>query len=205
MPRFARVNLQGKLSRYATSKDIILALCGVVNQDQVLNHAVEFTGDAVNTLSVADRLTIANMTTEWGALCGVFPTDGRLIDWYRERSRLFPDHPRINEKRIHSLKRFKADPDAKYHVDIDLDVSSIQPHVAGPNAVKKLQPVTSLHSVEIQKAYLVSCTNSRLQDLEAAAEVLKGRRIQSGVEFYISAASKGVLTAAIQNGLIFLS
>jgi homoaconitate hydratase len=215
VPPVARVMLTGKLRPGATGKDVIITLCGHFNEDQVLNHAVEFLDDGVASLSLDDRLTIANMTTEWGALAGVFPIDQVTIDWLLQRARFVAErgpagvpsdadgggeHPRLTEFRIQSLtdEGFEADADAYYACDLTLDLSTVTPHVSGPDHVKTMTPVASMREqkIKIDKAYLVSCVNSRLEDLAEAASVIKGKRVADHVEFYIAAASSEVQNQA---------
>jgi len=211
VPPVAKVELSGKLRKGVTGKDVIISLCGYFNNDEVLNHAIEFVGDGINHLTIEERLTIANMTTEWGALVGLFPIDEKTIEWLRERNKyiqkrglegVFSDldgngkHPRIIEQRISELEKNKiiADPDAFYSKELKIDLSTIEPYVSGPNSVKVMNSVSALKkkNVKINKAYLVSCVNSRLDDIKEAAEVVRGKKIADGVEFYIAAASSEV-------------
>ncbi|KAF8896523.1 homoaconitase [Infundibulicybe gibba] len=212
VPRMVKVELKGHLSPGVTGKDVIVALCGSFNNDEVLNAAIEFTGDGVAALTVDDRLTIANMTTEWGALVGIFPVDDTLLQWYenvltRLELRTFssptsssiplpPQHPRINRVRLDALRRniISSDADAEYSSHLVFDLSTLVPHVSGPNSVKVSTPLPTLEEskIKIDKAYLVSCTNSRVSDIAAAASVMKGHHVAPGVEFYIAAASSAV-------------
>lgn len=211
VPPIAKVELTGKLIKGVTGKDVIISLCGYFNNDEVLNHAIEFVGDGIQHLTIEERLTIANMTTEWGALVGIFPIDERTIEWLRERDKyiqkrglegVFSDadgngkHPRINEWRISELQKniIKADDDAFYSKELKTDLSTIEPYVSGPNSVKVMNSVSELKkkNLKINKAYLVSCVNSRLDDIKEAAEVVKGKKVAGGVEFYIAAASSEV-------------
>ena len=219
VPPVARVELTGSLPKGVSGKDVILALCGIFNKDEVLNHSIEFVGDGVAALSISDRLSIANMTTEWGALSGVFPIDARTIAWLRARidwaSRRglagVPSdedgaghHPRLNAERLDHLERTlpAADPDAWYQREIVLNLSSIRPLVTGPNTVKVTQRASRLkeQNIQVQKAYLVSCVNSRSEDIAQAAAVVAGHRVAPGVEFYIAAASSEVEQECILNG-----
>ncbi|CCG81955.1 Homoaconitase, mitochondrial [Taphrina deformans PYCC 5710] len=203
VPPVAKVELTGTLPQGVTGKDVIVALCGLFNNDEVLNHAIEFTGEGIKALQIDDRLAIANMTTEWGALSGLFPIDETLIAWYDGRAKRkaieafgSSQHPRVNETRIQDMasNRLIAHPQAFYHKTLSLDLSSLLPHVSGPNSVKISTSLAQLatENIAIQKAYLVSCTNSRLSDLKAAADVVRGKKIATGVEFYIAAASSEV-------------
>lgn len=219
VPPVARCELRGKLKPGVTGKDVIVTLCGFFNKDEVLNHAVEFVGSGIATLSVDDRLTIANMTTEWGALVGIFPVDDITIEWLKKRT-LFVEkrglagvpsdadgkghHPRLNMERIKHLEENlpQADPDAFYAKELMLDLSSVSPHVSGPNHVKIMTPISEIakRRIRIQKAYLVSCVNSRVEDLAAAAKVVKGKKVAAGVEFYIAAASSEVQAESERRG-----
>ena len=227
VPRMVKVELRGKLAPGVTGKDVIVALCGSFNKDEVLNAAIEFTGEGVDCLSVDDRLAISNMTTEWGALVGVFPVDETTLEWYdravkKLELRTFsipssdpalatsipppPEHPRINRKRLSELKTtiptYSSDPTAQYSSHLIFDLSTLVPHVSGPNSVKISTPLPELESskIAIQKAYLVSCTNSRVSDIAAATDVLKHRKIAPGVEFYIAAASSVVQRESEERG-----
>jgi homoaconitate hydratase len=211
VPPVAKVVLKNKLNPGVTGKDVIVSLCGFYNKDEVLNHVIEFTGDGVKHLSVDERLAIANMTTEWGALAGVFPVDEVTVNWLKKRSdyvakRGFEGvesdkdgngvHPRMNIKRVEELEKNipKADEDAFYAKELEIDLSTIEPSVSGPNTVKTMNTVSDLikKKVKINKAYLVSCVNSRFDDIAEAAKVLKGKKVAEGVKFYIAAASSEV-------------
>ncbi|RJP64146.1 MAG: homoaconitase [Ignavibacteriales bacterium] len=219
VPPIAKVELQGKLQAGVTGKDVIIALCGLFNKDEVLNHAIEFSGDGVKHLSIDERLAIANMTTEWGALAGVFPVDEITLDWLKNRAAFISKrglegvnsdadengiHPRMNEKRIakleNQLNQLKADNDAYYAKEITLDLSSVQPYVSGPNTVKVMKTVSELSDIKINKAYLVSCVNSRVDDLVEAAKIIKGKKVTDGVKFYIAAASSEVQAESEKRG-----
>jgi homoaconitate hydratase len=204
IPPVARVRLEGALPKGVTGKDVIVALCGLFNKDDVLNHAIEFAGpeETMNSLKVDDRLAIANMTTEWGALSGLFPMDNVLRAWMEKKAaehetRLSSSHPRMNKDRIDelfALNSLKAHPEASYAKTLTLDLATLAPFVAGPNSVKIATPLPELEqkNIAIQKAYLVSCTNSRASDIGAAASVFRSQpeaKVADGVEFYIAAAS----------------
>jgi len=200
VPPVARITVEGALRPGVTGKDLILTLCGEFRQDEVLNHALEFTGPGLGSLSVEDRLAVANMTTEWGALAGIFPVDEVLLAWLRARVAAHPGHPRLRPERLRELEESPpaADALADYAVEITVDLASITPWVAGPNAIKQAQPVQRLaaEAIPVHKAYLVSCVNSRAGDLAQAAAVLKGRQVAPGVGFYVSAASSQVQAEA---------
>ncbi len=215
VPKVARCVLKGKLRPGVVGKDVIIALCGLFNQDEVLNHAVEFVGEGVSCLSMDQRMSIANMTTEWGALAGAFGFDEVLRDYLYTRADYFAESPLPGSRRDGSLggytradvdgwwnDQLEADGDAAYAVELELDLSTVIPHVCGPNEVKTMSslPAIQKKKIAVQKAYLLSCVNARLEDLCDAAEVVKGKRIAEGVSFYIAAASAEVQQKAEDNG-----
>jgi homoaconitate hydratase len=207
IPRSVQVVLEGRLSPGATGKDVIITLCGLYNHDECLNAAVEFTGPGVASLSMDARLSISNMTTEWGPLVGWFPVDEITINYLRGVHRRLKAMgvERFSEKDIETWAQnpLRPDVDAPYAARIVLDLSQVTPHVSGPDTVQVMQSLAAIEQkkVAIQKAYLVSCVNSRLEDLEAAAAVLKGKKIAAGVRFYLSAASKWVQEEAEKRGV----
>lgn len=217
VPPVAKVVLNGRLRPGVTGKDVIVTLCGHFNKDEVLNHAVEFAGEGLASLSIDERLAIANMTTEWGALAGVFPIDEVTFEWLENRIAFVEKrglagvpsdvdgkgkHPRLNSERLDELKSHPvaADTNAFYSKELTLDLGSVTPHVSGPNHVKVMTPVPRMKDVKIHKAYLVSCVNSRVQDLAEAAKVVKGKKVADGVKFYVAAASSEVQAESKRRG-----
>jgi homoaconitate hydratase len=219
VPPIAKVVLKGKLSPGVVGKDVIIALCGLFNKDEVLNHAVEFVGDGVTNLAMSARMTIANMTTEWGALAGVFPFDETTVDYLRSRVPEFTNPQRPGKRGAKSrsgyrnvdidewwknLSALSADPDAQYAIELELDLATVVPHVSGPNEVKTMVSLPEMERkhVPIQKAYLLSCVNARFEDLRDAAEVIRtrGGRVAEGVEFYLAPASAETQARAESTG-----
>jgi len=220
VPPVAKVELTGALQPGVTGKDVILAICGYFNNDEALNHALEFTGDGVKQFSIDQRLTIANMSTEWGTLAGVFPIDDITIEWLRSRADFLEArglagvpsdkdtkdgiHLRLNHERIDALVNNlpTADQDAYYAKTFTIDLSSIQPFIAGPDNLKTTMSMTEAEKehIKINKAYLVSCVNSRIEDLSQAAEAINGKKVADGVEFYIAAASSEVQDESEKRG-----
>jgi homoaconitate hydratase len=207
IPRSIQVVLEGNLRRGASGKDVIITLCGLFNHDEALNAAVEFAGPGVASLSMDARFSISNMSTEWGPLVGWFPVDGVTIEYLRGV------HRRLKEKNIERFTEQdidswaanppRPDPDAAYAARITLDLGEITPHVSGPDTVQVMQSLAAIEmkKVPIQKAYLLSCVNSRLEDLEAAAWVVCGKRVAPGVKFYLGAASAWVQQEAERLGI----
>ncbi|KAL8704136.1 MAG: hypothetical protein Q9201_002686 [Fulgogasparrea decipioides] len=224
IPPICKVTLTGILPKGVTGKDVIVALCGLFSKDEVLNHAIEFTGpeESMGSLAVDDRLAIANMTTEWGALSGLFPIDSTLQRWLRYKAtEAALNNPlsdtknpsQFTHQRLDELfaTQLSADRGAKYAKYLHLNLSTLSPYVSGPNSVKVATPLSDLaaQNLKIDKAYLVSCTNSRASDLAAAAKVFKDAaqtnggmipKIADRVKFYIAAASAPEQAAAETSG-----
>ena len=219
IPPVAKVELTNHLSKGVTGKDVIISLCGLFKEDEVLNHAIEFYGTGISSLTIEERLTIANMTTEWGALAGLFPVDEITLDWLEKRISYIQnrglagvasdpldkkEHPRLNEKKLNELKSniISADEDAYYSKEIVFDLSRTQPYISGPNSVKVMISIAEMNkqNVKINKAYLVSCVNSRLTDLAEAAHIVKNKKIADHVKFYVAAASSEVQAGSEARG-----
>ncbi len=207
IPRTIQVILEGKLRSGVTGKDVIITLCGLYNHDEVLNAAVEFSGPGVASLSMDARFSIANMTTEWGALVGWFPVDAVTIAYLEGRNLLLRKHGirRITEMNLLKWRTSPPAPDkdAVYAGRIVMNLDDVTPHVSGPDTVQVMQSLLEIEQkkVAIQKAYLVSCVNSRLEDLSAAARVLHGKKVAPGVKFYLAAASMEVEDEAVKRGI----
>jgi len=219
VPPVAKVVLRGKLLPGVVGKDVIIALCGLFNKDEVLNHAVEFVGDGAANLPMSARMTIANMTTEWGALAGVFPFDEITMKYLSSRVPEFTSPKRPGKRGAKSRSGYtnadieewwknrsdlNADADAVYAIELELDLATVVPHVSGPNEVKTMVSLPELQRkhVPIQKAYLLSCVNARFEDLRDAAEVIRtrGGRVAEGVEFYLAPASAETQARAESSG-----
>jgi homoaconitate hydratase len=206
IPRTIQVVLEGALQEGVSGKDVIITLCGLYNHDEALNTAVEFSGPGVASLSMDARFSIANMSTEWGPLVGWFPVDDVTIHCLRSvhQSLKTLGIERFTDDDLENWSKNppRPNPDATYAARIMLDLSQVTPHVSGPDTVQTMQSVAAIEQkkVGIQKAYLVSCVNSRAQDLEAAARVLRGKKVARGVKLYVGAASAWVQAEAENRG-----
>ncbi|OAQ99389.1 hypothetical protein LLEC1_05084 [Akanthomyces lecanii] len=220
VPPVTKVNFTGVLPPGVAGKDVIVALCGLFQSD-VLNHAVEFSGseETMASIPVDDRISISNMCTEWGALTGLFPVDKTLERWLRYKATeaaMFPDRTtreRVTHQKIDELYANppRADLDAQYAKQLYINLSTLSPYVSGPNSVKISTPLNELapKEIKINKAYIVSCTNSRASDIAAAAKVFKDAaeanggkipKVADGVKLYIAAASAREQEAAEDAG-----
>lgn len=207
IPRTVQVVLTGRLRPGVAGKDVIVTLCGLYNREEVLNAAVEFSGPGVASLSLEARLAIANMSTEWGALVGWFPVDEVTLTWLNARRQHLVSRG-VERFSAEDLKRWAShgpapDPDASYAGRIELDLSEVTPHVSGPDTVFVMQSLAEIapKRIAVHKAYLLSCVNSRLEDLAEAAAVLKGKHIAPTVKLYLAAASAEVQSEAERRGI----
>jgi homoaconitate hydratase len=207
IPRTIHVVLEGKLPEGVSGKDVIITLCGLYNHDEALNAAIEFSGPGVASLSMDARFSISNMSTEWGPLVAWFPVDHIAIHYLRGVYQRLQEQniERFTEKDIERWIQNPPhpDPDAAYAACIGLDLSQVTPHVSGPDTVQLMQSLASIEQkkVAIQKAYLVSCANSRVDDLEAAAWILCGKRVAPGVKLFVGAASAWTQQEAEKRGV----
>ncbi len=206
IPRTVQVVLEGKLPSGVTGKDVIITLCGLYNHDEVLNAAIEFWGPGVASLSMDARFSISNMSTEWGPIVGWFPVDDAAIAYLRgmHERLLALGVERFTERDFYRWATDPPRPDegANYAARIELDLSQVTPHVSGPDTVQTMHSLAEIEQqkIAIQKAYLLSCVNSRADDLQAAADVLRGRKVALGVKFYVGAASAWVQQEAEARG-----
>ena len=206
IPRTIQVVLEGKLRDGVSGKDVIITLCGLYSHDEVLNAALEFSGPGVSTLPMSARFSIANMSTEWGALVAWFPTDQITIGHLADVLLHLRQHgiDRIEESDIQNWVANPPQPDhgALYAGRIVLDLDQITPHISGPDTVQTMHPLAEIgaQKVPVQKAYLLSCVNGRVDDLSAAASVLRNRKIAAGVKMYVGAASAWVQQESEKRG-----
>jgi homoaconitate hydratase len=207
IPRTVKVILEGELPEGVTGKDLILTLCALDSRAEVLNALVEFDGPGVASLDMEARMSVANMSTEWGALAGMFPVDSVTVDYMRGvRQRL--EELGLQRVREADLERWERDPlraddDAYYSATLTVDLSRLSPQITGPHNVLRARALSEVQEERqtIDKAYLVSCVNSRLGDLRAAAAAMHGQPVASGVEFYVAAASADIQAEAEREGI----
>ncbi len=208
VPEIVKVNLRGRLGPGVTGKDVIITLIGTFKNDDVLNCCLEFAGPGVAALSIEERFTISNMTTEWGVLAAVFPYDEIARNYLLSRAEVMrrrgDKNPRLTPEKVRQMGADmpKADAGAFYAKEIAFDLATVSPFVAGPNEVKTIAAAGELEAknVRIDKAFLMSCVNGRLQDFAAAAEVIQGQKIAPHVKFYVAAASSEVEAQAKERG-----
>lgn len=189
VPKTIQVVLRGKLSIGVSAKDIILYLAGLIGANGANYQSLEFCGDGVEGLSIEQRMTITNMAIELGAKCGIMPCDEKLRQWLKGRV-------------TGEIEGIDADPDAQYVRRVEVDLERLVPQIAKPHKVDNVYPIDDVKGTPIQHAIIGTCTNGRLEDLKAAAEILKGRKISPAVTLIVAPASRTVYLEAIQAGYI---
>jgi 3-isopropylmalate/(R)-2-methylmalate dehydratase large subunit len=193
VPETIKVVFHGPLNRWVSGKDLILYLIGLIGVDGALYRALEFTGETVALLNMADRLTIANMAVEAGAKNGIFAPD--------ETTRIY-----VEKRAKRAYKFYASDADAVYCQVIDIDVSKIEPQVAFPHLPSNTRGISQAGEVKIDQVVIGSCTNGRIEDLRVAAAVLKGRKAAPYVRLIVIPATPEIYRQAMKEGLfdIFL-
>ena len=187
VPSAIRVNLTGKLRPFVSGKDVILTLIGMIGVDGARYQSLEFTGPGVAELTIYDRLTICNMAIEAGAKNGIFPVD--------DATRAY-----VEGRVTRPWTAVEADPDAEYQRTIDIDLSAVDCTVAWPHLPENTHPATDGAEIAIDQIVIGSCTNGQLPDMAAAAAVLKGHHLASGVRGIIIPATQSVYRECMHRG-----
>ena len=193
VPEAIRVELKGKLGPYVSGKDIILYLIGSIGVDGALYRSLEFTGEGVAELSMADRLTICNMAIECGAKNGIFPVDEKTVAYL---------DPRVEDGYKQAPDWLFPDPDAVYEKTITIDLSKVSPMVSFPHLPSNTHAVGTFGKIKIDQVVIGSCTNGRLEDMQKAAAVLKGRHVAEGIRAIILPGSQRVYKQCLTEGLL---
>lgn len=186
IPPSMRIILKGKLSPGVYAKDLALWIIGKIGADGANYMSMEYHGEGVATLSISERMTLANLASEMGAKNAAFPADDVLANFLGNEMR-----PGI-----------WADPGAKYAMDMEIDLAEIFPVVAAPHSVEKIKAVAEVEGVKINEAVIGTCTNGRLDDLRIAAQALDGRRVADGVQLFVIPASRDIYLQAIEEGIM---
>ena len=189
VPSAIKFVLTGKPKKWVSGKDIILHIIGMIGVDGALYKSMEFVGDGIKNLTMDDRFTIANMAIEAGAKNGIFPVDDLTIEYMRKHSK--------KEYTIH-----EADEDAVYDETYTIDLSKLETTVAFPHLPENTRTVKEAGEVKIDQVVIGSCTNGRIGDLRAAAQVLEGRKVAPGMRVIIFPATQAIYLQAIEEGLI---
>lgn len=189
VPETVRFNLTGKLPEGVYPRDLMLTIIGDISANGVNYQVMEFGGDAVQHLTIDDRMVLTNLAVEAGAKTALFEPDEAMVEYVRARGR----EPKA---------LFKSDSDAVYVKEYTYDLSKIQPVVARPDFVDDVVPAKEVCGIRIDEAFLGSCNNGRIAELRVAAELLKGRKVAEHVRFLVVPASREVYMQALQEGLL---
>lgn len=187
IPEAYKFILSGKLSENVSGKDVILHIIGITGVEGALYKSMEFTGEGIASLSIDDRLCIANMAIEAGAKNGIFDVDRIATDYMDERVK-------------RPYKIYKADDDAEYEKTFEIDLSEIRPTVAFPHLPENTKTIDEINEIKIDQVVIGSCTNGRLSDMKIAADILKGRHVHNNVRTIVIPATQHIYKDCIRLG-----
>ncbi len=190
VPATFKIVVNGEFRKGIGAKDLILHLIGMIGADGATYKALEFHGQTIKNMEMAQRFTIANMAVEAGAKCGLFETDEKTLAYLKEKGR--------EDK----FKEIKADTDAEYERIIEIDASKIDHTVSCPHTVDNTKLASELNDIKVNQVYVGTCTNGRIEDLRVVADILKGHKVKDGVRMLICPASRDIYKQALKEGLI---
>ena len=191
VPEAIKVKVKGKFKPNVTPKDLVLAITGKLGVDGAIYKSLEFTGPTIQSMTVSGRMTLCNMAVEMGAKNGIVEPDQTTRNYLADKIKKMPD-----------LDTLKSDADAKYSQTVEFDVSNMEPQVACPSSVDNVKPVSKVGNVKIDQAFIGSCTNGRLEDLQLAAKIMKGKKVADGVRALVIPASQEIYQQADKEGLL---
>ena len=189
VPEVIKIEVTGKFQKWVTAKDMTLNIIGKIGADGAIYKGLEFGGSTIKNLTVDGRMVLCNMAVEMGAKAGIIEPDQKTLDYVKART----DKP---------FNVVKSDKDATYERVVDVDVSDLAPQVAVPHSVDNIKPVSEIEGTEVNQAFIGSCTNGRLEDLQSAAQILKGKKIDKNVRLIVIPASQEIYLNALNEGLI---
>ena len=191
VPPTIKIEVRGRFAPQVGPKDLVLHLVGLLGAEGASFHAIEFHGPTVSEMPTSGRLVLCNMSVEAGATSGIVPADGETVRYLRREARVED-----------TLEVVKPDPDADYARRVEVDVSRLVPQVACPHTVDNVKPVDAVLGVAVQQVVIGSCTNGRLDDIETAARILRGRKVAPGTRLLVFPASARVYAAALARGYV---
>jgi 3-isopropylmalate/(R)-2-methylmalate dehydratase large subunit len=189
VPQSIKFVLYGKLQKWVSGKDLILYIIGRIGVDGALYKAMEFTGETIGKLPMADRLSMANMAIEAGAKNGIFAPDEITKEYVKKRAK-------------RDYKFYSSDADAVYSDIIEINAGGIEPQVAFPHLPSNVKPISKAGKVKIDQSLIGSCTNGRIEDLRIAAQILKKRKAAFNVRLIVVPATPAIYKQALKEGLI---
>lgn len=191
VPETIRFNVEGQFQKYVTPKDLILHMIGKVSVDGAIYKSTEFTGPTIQNMSIAGRMTVCNMAVEMGAKNGIVEPDEATAQFLKGRTAKASDYNWL-----------KSDMDARYEKTVEIDVEDLEPQVACPSSVDNVKPISKVGDIEINQAFVGSCTNGRIEDMRIAAQIMKGKKVKQGVRALVIPASQEVYAQALKEGLV---
>jgi 3-isopropylmalate/(R)-2-methylmalate dehydratase large subunit len=191
VPPTIKLDIKGKFKKHVAPKDLILNIIGRLGVDGAIYRATEFTGSTIKAMSIAGRMTLCNMAVEMGAKNGIIAPDQTTTDFLTTRVKKMPN-----------LTQLQSDPDAAYEQTVEFDVSTLEPQIACPSSVDNVKPISEIGNIPINQAFVGSCTNGRLEDLQIAAQIMKGKKVKDHVRALIIPASQEVWSQANDQGLL---
>ncbi|MFH1202220.1 MAG: 3-isopropylmalate dehydratase large subunit [Candidatus Omnitrophota bacterium] len=189
VPQTIKIIVKGRLKKGVVAKDVILYIISLLGSGGATYKAIEFCGPVIDDLDMDGRFTIANMVVELGAKCGFMPVDKTTHVWLKSR---------VKKK----ISPVSSDKDAEYSDIIEIDVTKLTPRIAKPHSVDNGASVKEVEGTKIDEAFLGTCTNGRLKDLEMAAKILKGKKVAKSVKFIVAPASREIFLEALKKGII---
>ena len=189
VPQSIKFVIYGKLQKWVSGKDLILHIIGLIGVDGALYKAMEFTGETIGKLSMADRLSMANMAIEAGAKNGIFAPDAITREYVKKRAK-------------RDYKFYSSDADAVYSDIIEIDAEGIEPQVAFPHLPSNVKGISKAGKVKIDQSLIGSCTNGRIEDLRIAAQILKKRKAAPNIRLIVVPATPAIYKQALKEGLI---
>lgn len=190
VPSTFKIVIDGEFPKGVYAKDLILHLIGLIGADGATYKALEFTGSAVKKMTMSERFTISNMAVEAGAKAGLFETDEKTYEYLKEHGR------------ADKFKEIKADEDAIYERVININLNELKPTISCPHTVDNTKTIDEMEKTAINQVYIGTCTNGRIEDLQIAADILKGKKVNSDVRLLVAPASRKVFLEALEKGII---
>ncbi|MCW4002111.1 MAG: homoaconitase large subunit [Candidatus Bathyarchaeota archaeon] len=189
VPETIKVNATGQLQKLVTPKDLILTIIDRIRADGAIYKGLEFTGSTIENMSIDGRMVLSNMAVEMGAKTGIVNPDETASEYIKSRT-------------AKPFQPVRSDLDATYKTVLSVDVADLEPQISCPHSVDNVKPVSEIGNVEVDQAFIGSCTNGRMEDLRLAAQILEGKRVNKEVRLLVAPASQKVYLQALKEGLV---
>ncbi len=198
-PVTIKINITGKLMEGVCAKDVILSIIGKIGVNGATDRVIEFIGPVVDEMSMDARMTLCNMAVEAGSTCGICSPDAKTVDYLWD---FIKDEYPSKQDALQAFQKFTPDPGAEYEKIIEHNVSSLEPQITFGYKPDHVKNVKELNGIKVDQVYIGSCTNGRLEDLRAAAEIIKGKKIADHLRCIVSPATPKVYMDALEEGII---